>query len=55
MCQGLILNPLRETYPAPEKFPLVRLYAKDVDGAFRLVEDLAENGYGFRSISCKSS
>ncbi len=42
---GFDLNPLRESYPAPDRFPLVRLYARDVDGAFRLVEDLAEQGY----------
>lgn len=42
---GFDLNPLRDSYPAPDRFPLVRLYARDVDGAFRLVEDLAEQGY----------
>ncbi|MGB3313204.1 MAG: FtsX-like permease family protein [Albidovulum sp.] len=42
---GTDLNPSRESYPDPEKFPLVRLYATDVDGAFRLVEDLARSGY----------
>lgn len=42
---GFELDPQRETYPTPENFPLVRLYAKDVDGAFELVEDLAARGY----------
>ncbi|WP_306114438.1 ABC transporter permease [Roseovarius sp. MMSF_3305] len=42
---GFDLNPLRADYPAPDTFPLVRLYARDVDGAFRLVEDLAAKGY----------
>lgn len=38
------LDLLRDTYVLPEEYPLIRLYARDVDGAFRLVEDLAARG-----------